>query len=114
MRTAAGPGRLRVGVKKALLCLVEGVSDGRGPLETSVIIFILRFHVSHPVLSSLYEQAPSFYMESPGRQPDYVHFTDEDTEAQRGDIAGSAGCRWQHLDWKLSRLPPEPNTSPEQ
>lgn len=65
-------------VKKALLCLIEGVSDGRGALETSVITFALCFHVSRTVLSSLYEQAPSFYMESPGRQPDYVHFTDED------------------------------------
>lgn len=95
-------------VKKALLCLVEGVSDGRGGPETSVITFTLCFRVSRLVLSSLYEQAPSFYMESPGRQPDYAHFADEDAEAQRGDITGSAGCRWQHLDWKLSRLPPEP------
>lgn len=52
-------------MKKALLCLAEGVSDGRGAPETSVITFTPCFHVSCPVLSPLYELAPSFYMESP-------------------------------------------------
>lgn len=39
--------------------------DGRGAQETSVITFTPCFHVSCPVLSPLYELAPSFYMESP-------------------------------------------------
>ena len=60
MKLAAGRGREE---GSALSCWR---SLGRwGAPETSVITLTLCFHVSHPVLSSSYELAPSFHMQSP-------------------------------------------------
>ena len=60
MKLAAGRGREE---GSALSCWR---SLGRwGAPETSVITLTPFFHVSHPVLSSSYELAPSFHMQSP-------------------------------------------------
>ena len=79
-----------------------------------MITFTPCFCVSRPVLSTLHELAPFIHIESLGRQHDYAHVTDEDTEAQRGDITRSAACKPQSWDWNLGRLPPEPIITPDQ
>ena len=100
------------GVKKALLCLVEGVSDGRGGTgDISNNIYPV-FSCVTPCPKLIIWTGSFLLHGKPRRQPDYVHFTDEDTEAQRGALAGGSSGIGSAVDRLQSPAFPQNSRSP--